>query len=184
MDKRTEELIMKRLAAIIVACLIAIPGVTVGPSSRIVRADAPRYTSVPLDSLPLVDSESSNASILTIQNPGHYRDSTLNSGAQLEANCGGADSSATATATFRLHSKYDELSGIIYDTDTNTSDAAPFTIFDNSDPAHKRVLYNMTVKGLDQTHFRAQVRNVDYLSLFVDSCKSVSTNLPPVPLTF
>jgi len=124
MDKRTEELIMKRLAAIIVACLIAIPGVTVGPSSRIVRADAPRYTSVPLDSLPLVDSESSNASILTIQNPGHYRDSTLNSGAQLEANCGGADSSATATATFRLHSKYDELSGIIYDTDTNTSVAA------------------------------------------------------------
>ncbi len=74
---------MKRLAAVIVACLIVIPGVAFESSSRIARADAPRYTSVTLDSLPLVNSESSNATILSLQNPSHYRDMTLNSGVQL-----------------------------------------------------------------------------------------------------
>jgi len=81
---------MKRLVAVIVACLIAIPSITLGPSSYIARADAPRYTSVPLDSLPLVDSDSKGATILTVQNPGHYRDLTLNSGVELNpAGCDG-----------------------------------------------------------------------------------------------
>jgi hypothetical protein len=152
---------MKRLAAIIVACLIAIPSVTFGPSSRVARADAPRYTSVPLDSLPLEDSDSSGARIITGQNPDQYRDTTLNSGVQLPADC------QTGTATFRLHGKYDELSGVIYDTYNDSTDAGlSFVIYDSSDPANKRVLYSTTVHGLDQTHFSVRVRGVDYLSLF------------------
>jgi len=117
---------------------------------------------VPLDSLPLLDSESSNAHILTIQNPGHYRATTLNSGVQL----GGCDGNNAATATFRLHGKYDELSGIIYYEYTDTSHSLPFVIYDNGDPAYKRVLYSATVNGLDQKSFRVRVRGVDYLSLF------------------
>ncbi len=154
---------MKRLAAIIVACLIAILSVTLGPSSRIARADAPRYTSVALDSLPLV--QGSYAHILTIQNPGHYRDMTLNSGVQL----GGCN---TSTATFGLHGKYDELSGTIYDENTNSDDSVPFVIYDSSDSANKRVLYSATVHGLDQKIFRVPVRGVDYLSLFEGDCGS------------
>jgi len=152
---------MKQLAAIIIACLIAIPSVTFGPSSRIARAAAPRYTSVPLDSLPLVDSDSSGGSILTVQNPGHYRDITLNSGVQLDhGGCGGSP-----TATFRLHGTYDELSGTIYNTNNYSNETPPFVIYDSSDPAHKRALYNATLNGLDQRRFSVRVRGVDYLTL-------------------
>ncbi len=172
---------MKRLTAIIVACLIAIPSVTFGPSSRIARADAPRYTSVPLDSLPLV-SDSNNASILTVQNPGHYRDLTLNSGVELsQGGCGG-----TATATFRLHGTYDELSGTIYYTQS-VAYGARLVIYDNSDPAHQRALYNTTLNGLVQKRFSVRVRGVDYLTLSAPGgCGSVDVvatlsigSLPP-----
>ncbi len=154
---------MKRLAAIIVACLIAIPGVTFGPNSRIARADVPRYTSVSLDSLPLVQSDSYNASILNVQNPSHYRDMTLNSGVRLSFdNC-----QASAIATFHLQRKYDELSGIIYNEDNDTSTSASFTVTDSSDPTQKRSIYSTHIKGLAHTPFHVQVRGVDYISLLL-----------------
>jgi hypothetical protein len=53
---------MKRLAAVVLAGLIAIPSVTFGPSGHIVRANGLHYKAVPLESLGIVQADSNTAS--------------------------------------------------------------------------------------------------------------------------
>ncbi len=167
---------MKRLAAVIIACLIAIPGGTFGPSSRIARADTPRYTSVALDSLPLVEPESHGAQIVTSAT---YRGTTLTGGLAL--------ASGNGTAVFHLNHNYDELSGVVYD--THTDNAATFLVYDTSDPSHPRLLFSHHLDPLAHAPFRVQVRNLDYISvatnswdLFVQGTLSTGS-LPPTATT-
>lgn len=165
---------MKRLTSVVLACLATILGVAIEPSSHIARASELRYKSVPLDSLPLVQSDSQNATILTPGNPGRYRDQTLNSGVQIRyGTCNGPGNGGYAE--FDLSRKYGELSGTIYeDTDTDRSGTSRLTIYDATDPSNKHMLYGIDVPGHGQAHFRIRVSDVGYLLLHQDTgCTSL-----------
>jgi len=180
---------MKQYTAAALACLVVLPCLIVGPSG-IAYARGLRYKAVSLDSLPLVQSDSGGANILTPGSPGHYRDMTINNGVQLSGNCydnyneclgHGVQLSGNchgSVAEFNLQRKYDEFFGTIYDEFTDTGDTAHMTVYDASNPNQKHALYRMSLPGLGQVHFRIRVRGVTYVLLAQDTECNVSVHPP------
>lgn len=100
---------MKRLAAVILTCLITIPGVTWAQSflpSSVVHAQASRSSSTPLEST-LVQQDSNNVTVLGQNgNEGHYRGQAIDNGVQITS-CGLAEfhlgvSTIGLTSSYRM----------------------------------------------------------------------------------
>jgi len=164
---------MKRIVVILLAGIITVPIATFGRSSHIARADVPRYTSVPLDSLPLVQSDSNHANIISTGSLGHYRDMTIRNGVQL-LGCQGA------AAEFNLHGKYDELSGAFYNEGPASDDTPGVTIEDASNPNQKQTLYSTGLTPAGQAHFRIRVQGVAYVVLTKDYKCNDNSNVDSV----
>lgn len=169
---------MKQFIALVLVSLIAIPSVTFGPSSHIVRASGLRYKSVPLESMGIVQADSSYATILTPAAPGHYRDTAINSGVQLNGGCGGSNFSPKAE--FHLRDTYDELVGTLYNEDANTSASTRVIVYDTSDPNNKRALFGQDVPGLGQVKLHLRVRGVNYLTIATPNTGGCLANIDVV----
>lgn len=157
-----------RIAVVISGCVV-IAGLVSQPASAAVLAhpthmkavpleDTPsmaHFTSVPLESLPLSNSE--NITILSPGNPGHYRGDAINRGLQLQC--------LQAHGDFKLANRYDQLTGVWYADDHDFQVQSEPTIYDSSDPAHKKVLFHSIVHAQDRVPFHISVRGVTYLTI-------------------
>lgn len=152
---------MRRIAAVILAGLIVISGAAFGSPRSIARASELYATSVPLESLPIAGN-SEGVSVISPGNAGHYRGDAITHGLQLNI-------AGYTHAEFHLHQQYEELTGTVYADDGDGGSTPSFDIYDSSDPAHKQVLYTVTLGAEHKASFKVPVHGVDFIMLAMDN---------------